>query len=77
MWVKKSDIFNNIVGRTYIAECYNNFNPQYFRFSFAKKLLESYKSSAGQWPDDKLPYKDEKSGTLIAKFEEKMLGLYR
>ncbi len=70
---KKNEPWN----REAIGEYFYRFKTENFRLKFMKYLEEQNIKVKGYWEEGKIPFKNDKASTLLAKLEEKWLGLDR
>ncbi|MCW3104648.1 MAG: putative NTPase family [Bacteroidetes bacterium] len=73
---KKVKAFNHN-SREMISISYKKFNTSYFRLQYILHIENTVEKGVGDWPENKMPFENEESGILLAKLEEKWLGLNR
>jgi hypothetical protein len=61
--------------RSFIEDKFLKFNTGYFRLKFIKAVQNQVIICNGEWSDGKVPNKNDEASTLLAKLEEKWLGL--
>jgi len=68
----KKSVYNN---RAHIGKTFSQLTTQHYRYIFVRFLETNVQECIGEWPDGKIPFKNDEASTHLAKLEAKWLRI--